>query len=290
MSCGILADAVLGSAPRTWSAFCSHCSTAEATAPPEEQARRAAFVEANWPTEQAETPPLSFHGERAGTSVELPLVSVAARLGERVLLNALLRLDHSPGRHLECLRQEVADAAAPSLERVLRSPELRLEDCELGALFVEAAATPRANSCVDVLLALVEGDGGVLWSLCDEPRFHEPRWWPFTVFELAIVTAAEHGNEDTFQTLLTRGDDHMSPSQQRRVLFRLVDSAAERPLIALLHRLPHLIRLMDELRFEPSSAAEKLRRRALFQLWFESPTRPCGNARSFAHPLLTLNS
>ena len=61
----------------------------------------------------------------------------------------------------------------------------------------------------------------------------------------------------------------MLHSAVARVLNFIFDSGSEKVLNVFMARFPELRRDIDKMEFPPGSAAENLRRRALYRYWFE---------------------
>jgi hypothetical protein len=294
-----LLELVRGPSPSVWSDFVDY--TAERQPNSTSGRHRAGLIHILWekdpPSEDEFT--IEFHnGHRP--AVSLPLASVATRIGDLAVVDALF-MHLAPSEIMRGVLQDIADDHSCGATSALASENTDCCDVDQRAFAVLSAVEQTANRVLPSILAWAH-EVGALSVLCKSPALFHPDVWHLPCLENALQTAVQLMSEDVSasrETLNILLNTHLaapyplSANQRARTLRFIFEQREETALNAFVHRFPEVAGKVEAQRFgndhdEASTSgsgggassaggslspaayeAESLRRRCIYRLLYE---------------------
>jgi hypothetical protein len=268
-------------AKQHWAGFLGFTSLLKAAGEPLEhsatavEAIRGYFSEGGAPSPEDLT--VAFpNGHRP--PVSLPVGCVASRMGDPVLLRALLDV-LPPQELLRTVLQDIADDHAVGVETLTRAcaDTARGAGVDARGYAVACAVDAGSHRCLASVLRWAHAAGS-LAVLCNDPAFFRDDVWHLAVLDKVIrvaVAQAAEGAETAAATLQVLLHTPLLPAlplsanQKFRLLEFLFELCHESSLNSFLHRFPDLTKKIDTMSFPAGSLADSLRRRCIYRLMFE---------------------
>ena len=207
--------------------------------------------------------------------VTLPVGCVATRLGDPVIVDALLAA-LSWEEVMRTVGQDIADDHGRGMEAIARSSQTSHVEADHRGWAVTCAVESGSNRALTATLRWAHAAGS-LSILCSDPRYHEEDVWHLPVFENALQIAvraavSSGGDTSTLEAILyaplVEGIYPLTANQKVGVLKYILQQGSEESLSVYLQRFPELTAKINAMVFS-DPAADSLRRRCVYRLMFE---------------------